>query len=177
MKIFQTAVCLSAAVLSSGLLFAAPTSQPSFDTYDVLSQRNMFLRDRPRPRVYHERHEPTSRPADIDYTSPEAIERYTVLRGVVIENNELHAYVENTHTGDVRRLVPGDAIGNGHVTTIAIDAIGFESQGRLNWVEVGQNLQGATVAPVVSATTMPADTANLSVAERMKLRRLQEEHH
>ncbi|MGN6507629.1 MAG: hypothetical protein ACTHM6_18890 [Tepidisphaeraceae bacterium] len=183
MKSTRFSMIASVVAMTGAFALAAATTQPTSDTrptlddFTVLSERNMFMRDRPRPRVY-ERRTPSSRPTE-RYDTPEAIERYTVLRGVVIEDNELHAYVENTHTGVVRKLATGDTIGGGRVADIAIDAVQFENDGRFAWVEIGQNLRGARVEAPASmpATTMPADAANLSVLERMKLRRQQEHAH
>lgn len=150
------------------------------DTYGVLSERNMFNRERHKPRPYTPRS--NTRP---DTTSPQAIERSIVLRGVAIEDDELHAYLENTRTNTLIRVAPGDALASGHVPEIAIDAIAYQVEGRISWVEIGQNLSGArtaaepqTAGPAAdsSAATAPSapSPSGSSLEERMKLRRMQQ---
>jgi hypothetical protein len=106
----------------------------------------MFMRNRPRPRVRENR--PISRP---DTTSPQAIERSIVLRGVAIEDNELHAYLENSRTGQRFRVAPGDTLASGRVFEIAIDAIAYEADGRTAWIEIGQNLSGGRAEASISS--------------------------
>lgn len=148
------------------------------DDFSVLSERNMFLKNRqPPPDPSHPRRVPTteeSRPID-----PPA--KSIVLRGVVIEDSELHAYVEDTRSGDITRLAPGDAVGDGHVASIAIDAISYEENGRTQWIDIGQNLFGSQVAATTqpttgpsgdsSATTVPANPQLSALEQRMRDRR------
>lgn len=161
-------------------LFAQSNSGSYQDQYGLLSERNMFNRDRPRPRV-RDNSRPISRP---DTTSPQAVERAIVLRGVAIEDNELHAYLENSRTGQRFRVAPGDTLASGRVAEIAIDAVAYEVDGRTAWIEIGQNLSGirnAETPPVVSGSSAipgtepstPSPSAS-SLEERMKQRRLQQ---
>lgn len=152
------------------------------DNYGVLKDRNMFLRERHKPYIREPR---TSSPRP-DITSPQAIERSTVLRGVTIENDELHAYLENTRTSTPIRVAPGDSLASGHVVEIAIDAIAYEVDGRTTWVEIGQNLSGARMSAEMIAASTPTTAPSTDVApstpspsgssleERMKQRRLQQ---
>lgn len=169
-------------VVTLGTSAASLAAQPaSFsDTYGVLNSMNMFLRDRQPPRT----REPRPRSPSVNWNDPAVVERTVVLRGVTIEDDGAHAYAENTHTGQILRLSVGDAIANGKVGDIAIDAIAYEVNGKSAWVNVGQNLSGARMADGAPASqpaqtytpTKPGAPAALppgggSLEERMKARR------
>ena len=170
---------LSLALLLACPLFAAAADRT--DDFAILSQKNIFMRDRQPPpdpsRWQHRQPDPPR-----VYT-PEPAAKSFVLRGVVIEDNELHAYVENTRTGEVTRLLPGDAIADGHCVNIVIDAIAYEQNGNVQWIDVGENLLGSTVAapPPTTApagsTTAPSgagtsDPALSSIEQRLRERRM-----
>ncbi|HEX8323376.1 MAG TPA: hypothetical protein VF595_05625 [Tepidisphaeraceae bacterium] len=112
------------------------------EQYRVLSERNMFLRERRAPR----RNEPNRDTRPTVDTTPAGVARAYVLRGVAIEDDELHAYLENTRNSEITRVAPGDALSGGRVVQIVIDAIAFEFEGKTAWVEIGQNMFGSRVA-------------------------------
>jgi hypothetical protein len=72
-----------------------------------------------------------------------------------------------------------------------MDAVQYSGPGGPTWIGIGNNLSGGEVGSVSDAriaaaasgsttqpsTTMPANIANLSIEERMKLRRMQELNH
>lgn len=166
-----------------------PDSQPSrresfSERYGVISERNIFLRDRSR-RSFG-RGEPSSRPAS--FSAPRQAEQMYVLTGVVLEEGEFRAYFENIDNGSVLRVRVGDSIARGVVSQIGIDAVEYEHGGQFIWVDVGHNLIGAQAFPVSSgssfadagSTTQPSspmpnpNDPNLSIEEKMKLRRMQE---
>ncbi len=155
------------------------------EKYGVISERNMFLRERSRPRP------PSTRPSSYERPErpPEPPESKFVLRGVAIEEHGFRAYLESS-TG-MTRVAPGDEIARGHIAEIAIDAIAYVHEEQVTWVFIGQNLAGnkpsAPVATSSSPSTSsdgssgstsagpsnggtPADMANLSAEERMRLR-------
>lgn len=167
-------------VLSLAAVWAVAQERASdYDKrYGVLTDRNMFLKDRPRPR------QATSRPATTQRVEalPETPEMRYILRGVIIEENEFRAYFEDRRGGAIR-VAPGDELANGHVAQIAIDAVAFEKDGAIVWIEIGHNLTGSRVATTqpttestTTGTTAPTDgAAPGSALERMRLRRLQEQ--
>lgn len=152
--------------------------------YGVLLERNIFLKDRRKAAA------PTPRP---NYTQRLSPEQTMVLTGIVLEDGQLRAYVEDRARGKVQKLTIGDAIATGHVSDIQIDAIAYEnSEGKI-WVNIGKTLSGGTLTSEAllsnlagagvgaeGATTAPAggdaslNTGNLSIEERLKLRRLQQ---
>lgn len=193
MKLAMIVILLAGSSFAQAQWRRSSSSQDLPEEYDAIVERNMFVRDRQRPR------EPSTQPAYTRpvETPPDVPERRFVLRGVVIEEEGLRAYFENTR-GGITRVSPGDAVATGHVTEIAIDAVAYAwPDGDVKWIEIGQNLEGvrqsAPAAPVASTGTSsssatsassgtPAgapsngassgstDTANLSLEERMRLR-------
>ncbi len=189
-------------VLFASAAFAQPapsaTKAPNYqERYSVLSERNIFVKDR--ARLAPPRASSSTRPA-----IPRAPELDYVLTGVVLEDGEFRAYVESSRGGGILKLRIGDPIARGQITQIQIDAIEYTSPAGRAWVDIGHDLSGAiaaippvpsgvVVAPssagsssgsasvsastgTPSAATLPSDpnNPNLSIAERMRLRRLQE---
>ena len=151
---------------------ASERPQTYAERYAVLSERNIFLRDRARPA-------PVQRTSTTQQ-SPRAPEQSFVLTGVVAEDGEFRAYVEDRGHGGMLRLSVGDAIARGRIVDIDIDAVAYESNGQMNWVNIGSDLTGSA-APGVAAmlsgpTSMPTNInpAILTLEERLKLRRQQE---
>lgn len=157
------------------------------EEYQVIASRNMFLRERQRPR------EPSTQPVvtrPIE-TPPDIPEKRFVLRGVVLEEEGIRAYFENG-SGQIIKISPGDPIATGHVSQIMIDTVAYMMpDGEVRQIEIGQNLEGMRVsAPINRAsstgstsastsgtgsgnTASGGETGNLSLEERMRLRRQQ----
>ena len=169
----------SAARSSSGSSSATPiaddkSDKSSFDHYKVLSEHNIFTKNRRPPSTQSSRDSRTDRP-------PRRPEVAFVLTGCVIENdNRFAAFVENAQTGVTQKVSPGDSIATGKVTSIGFDFLEYESAGQKTRVEIGHNFTGtvASLADVISAspttgpTTGPVDLSNLSMEEKLKRRRL-----
>jgi hypothetical protein len=147
----------------------------SFDHYKVLSEHNIFARNR----------RPTSRPTQSSRPDrpPPKPETAFILTGCVIENdNKYVALVENAQTGVTLKVSPGDSVATGKVTAIGFDFLEYETSGQKTKVEIGHNFTGsvASLADVIAApsttgpTTGPVDLSTLSIEERLKRRRLLE---
>ncbi|MGC4034214.1 MAG: hypothetical protein QM754_21250 [Tepidisphaeraceae bacterium] len=143
------------------------TSRQSFDKeYSDVVQRNPFLRERHAPRPPGDnggRRRPTS-------DTPTRNQSNFTLRGVAIEDDELHAYFEPRRGGEMRRLAPGDTFENGRIVGIAIDAVAYEFQGQTIWIEIGQDLSGAKSSAVASSSgssdaTPPSDGSTQPAAK------------
>ena len=162
---------------------SSATTQPGpagyNERYAIVELHNVFVRDRSRP---------TSRPVSSSSSSTQpakrSLEESLVVRGIAMEEYGYRAYVEDLNTGGTLRLSPGDTLGQGHVTAVALDAIAYEHDGKKTWIEIGSDLTGKmSSAPspsfasssTTSPTTLPANVnlndPNLSTAERMRLRR------
>lgn len=115
--------------------------------YGVITDHNLFLRDlhKPRPPTTQRSDWRNGRENDVVREAPE---RNFVLRGIVIEDNELRAYVENTRTGQMLRMQPGEAVASGRIDEIVIDAVSYEANGQIVWIDVGHNLAGTRVIEV-----------------------------
>src|SRR4051812_27263607 len=119
----------------------APTPAPAKvtynDRYGVLSERNIFLRERGKPATRPTR----TYEASPSFSRPPA-EAVFVLTGIVLEEGQYRAYVEDTSTGRVHRLAVGDTVARGHVLEIEIDAIAYDLNGQGTWVTIGSDLRG-----------------------------------
>ena len=151
------------------------TDKSSFDHYKLLSDHNIFTKNRRPPSTQRSRDPRFDRP-------PPKPEVAFVLTGCVIETeNKYVAFVENAQTGVTLKVSPGDAIATGKVTAIGFDFLEYESAGQKTRIEIGHNFTGsvASLAEVISAppttgpTTGPVDLSNLSMEERLKRRRLE----
>jgi len=125
----------------------APAPQPEKkepikrDRYDALVDHNIFLKERGRRDTGYGpggRNGSTTQSVQ-PIRTPEA---NFVLTGIVIEEGQYRAYVEDVSSGRVLRLAVGDPVARGHVVEIEIDAIGYEQGGQGTWVSVGCDLRG-----------------------------------
>jgi len=166
-----------------------PARPPTYsERYGLLADHNIFVRDRTRivrggsggygPGGAGSSTQPSTRPT---VRSPEEA---LALRGVVIEDGGLHAYVEDTNSYNMLRLSPGDNVARGKVSAIQIDAVQYEGPGgHREWIEIGQDFTGHTAVAGssfgVGASTQPSgppidpNDPNLTLEQRMKLRRQQ----
>lgn len=159
---------------------ARPAPQQGYsDRYAILEKNNIFVRDRSRPTTRSS--SPTTSPQT--RRSPE---ESLVVRGIAMEELGYRAYIEDLNNGTTLRVSPGEPLGRGYVTAIALDAIQFDYGGKQTWVEIGSDLTGkeSTAAMFSSAdgsaaaTTRPAtlpanvdlNDPSLTVEQRMRLR-------
>lgn len=177
-----------------------PAKQSYRERYGVLADENIFLKERPRPASDVQRDRERENNSRNTYKPPPP-EASFVLTGVVLEEGFYRAYVEDVPHGKVLRLNVGDPVARGQLTEIAIDAVTYESPDGQSWVEVGRDFRGqaftsvmatlaSTAPPTTGPTTGPATAAsgapdaaaaanidpnnpNLSIEEKMRLRRLQ----
>jgi len=181
------AACVTHAQMSS-----APTTQPSTqpaassakpsslapparprDRYDVLVQRNIFMR--------HEGGPGRSRSSDGPTTRPSRNESW-LLTGTAILDDRSVAFVENTTTGAAKRLKVGDLIDGNRVAKIESAGVDIEAGGGTRRVALGASFDGSA-AP----TTMPSpagvdggaageggSSSEASILERLRARRNQE---
>jgi hypothetical protein len=165
----------------------APTTQQSShresysDKYAMLADHNIFVRDR--THLASRRNSPTTQQS----SSPrKTLEETTILRGVVLEDGAFRAYIEDENQKLNRHSV-GDKLAHGRVAAIDIDAIVYDADGKPKWIDIGSDLTGHAVAaiesptfsdePSTQPTTGPAinpNDPNLTLEQRLKLRRLQE---
>jgi len=148
-----------------------------FDRYQVLSEHNIFVKNR----VQRSRG-PTTR--ETSREGPRRPETAFVLRGCVIEDEQKYAaFVENIATGVTRKVTVGEEIATGKVVAIGFDYLEYESSGQRTPIKVGDNFTGTaattssivTLIPTTGPTSGPVDESNLSMLEKLKLKRAREE--
>ncbi len=166
-----------------------PASRPATDRapterfeerYAGLMTNNLFKRDRRPPRAMGT----TIRSAEPEAAPPPPPQRDWMLTGIIFEDGRFRAYLEHLSTGESQRVDSGHAVAGGAVTEVFIDALGYELDGHVRWIELGQDLTGAfpegiTAPPPTingGATTppAPADGRTLSIEERLRKRRAAE---
>jgi type II secretory pathway component PulC len=166
---------------------AAPsTREGDRDRYAVLTNQNIFLKDRRTGRGDRNGTSGTSRPSDPLAGIRATPEASLVLTGVVFEDGDYRAFIEDTKASKVLRVSVGDSIARGKITMIDIDTVVYDSDGKSTMINVGTTLTGipysaftatpgATPAAGASSTPLPdPNNPNLTLEERMKLRRAAE---
>jgi hypothetical protein len=176
------------------------------DRYDVLADRNIFVKERWKIVKQSERDRPprnnnTSR--DVVRAAPPAEASY-ILTGIILPepgdvDGQVHAIVEDMKAGKILRLSVGETVARGQITDILIDAVQYSANGQQVWVDLGRDFTGAipaspsaiyaaaaaAAAPTTGSTTGPSsapsaalpldpNNPNLSLEERMKIRRMQQ---
>jgi hypothetical protein len=128
-------------LLSALLECAAYAGQEpaSWEEYRVVVAKNIFVRNRSSRREEG----PVRQPAP-----PPPAERYIVVRGAVQQGKESLAFLEDVRTGTTSVLRAGDAVASGHLTTITLDYVEYESDGVTRTVKIGQNLEADVPSPM-----------------------------
>jgi len=180
-------------LLSLMVLLAAPIAlaldspeaneTASWDRYRMLSERNIFVRDRGVLSESRPVSEQTARAIHDDN------DKDLVLTAIAQKGREYIAFVENTRSGETIKVRPGDPIGKGKLVKITLSHVEYESEGTTARIEIGSSLAGLTVSPVSTATaaspepdvsTDPDRPANATddgtsaILERMRKRREQQ---
>jgi len=98
---------------------------------------------------------------DIEANASAAVptpESLLALKGVVQDDQQFTAFVEDMPQKRVMQLKVGDAVARGRIVAITLHELQYESSGRRTRVAIGQALSGAfgpTTAPSVDATAPP----------------------
>ncbi len=145
--------------------------------YNLILDRNIFSRTREGPRREESR--------DVRPTVVPNPESYFLLKGVVQENNQFIAFVEDKRTGTVLRLREGDTVARGLVKSLTLDGLQYQFEDKAILVSLGSDLEGgsgaitagdlasfsSTAAPAASAAGSSAPSAD----EAEILKRLMEQ--
>ena len=108
----------------------------------ILSKRSIFARSGM-----------AAMPLGANSAKPEAT---IALRGIVFDDNDFVLFLEDTAAHHTMQLRPGDSLASGRIGRINLDEFGYEADGTVTQVRVGQNLLGATLPPI---TVGPPATA------------------
>jgi len=142
----------------------AAGQESSWASFGIILQRNIFSRQRMPARRRTE--ESAARPAAVT-RNPEA---YFVLRGVVQENDDLIAFIENSQTGMVLKLRRGDPVARGTIRTLTLDGLEYQIEDKTPAViRMGSDLEGGigvlTTTQMLDLASMPAPAASSPPAE------------
>jgi hypothetical protein len=144
---------------------AAPAT--GWARYQVLTERNMFLKNRAKPRVFEAKQEEMGPPAP-------KVETDVVLSGIVEKDGQLAAFLENSRSGTVRLVRKDDEVGGGKIGAITISGIEYISNGATRTVTVGMTLEGGSIANLGTAKTGSGSSDTDSVLERLRKKRQEE---
>jgi len=127
----------------------------SWHKYDVLIERNIFSRLRGSAAQL-------GREAEAPALPPP--ERFLVLTGIVRQDDDYMAFLEDTAKGTVMRVRAGDAVLEGRVASVTLDALGYAKNGGTVTVKVGQNLEAGEGRPTRSVKAAATGTGGSAEA-------------
>jgi hypothetical protein len=81
------------------------------------------------------------------------------FKGVADTGGQFTAFIEDLSSKTVSKLAVGDALAQGSIKSINLDAIEYEVGGVSRRIEVGQNLRGEVVPPTPPATKPSGEPA------------------
>jgi hypothetical protein len=116
--------------------------------YNIILQRNIFSRNRT-----------PFRPRDRSSEAPVVVpnpETHFLLNGVVQENNEFIAFIEDTQSGGVLRLRQGDRVARGAIKTLSLDALEYQLEDKTISIRLGCDLEGTRGFVAVSTASAPS---------------------
>jgi hypothetical protein len=119
--------------------------------YQIILERNIFSRQRG----------PVRRPGEDRDTGPVKLpdpETHFVLKGIVQEDNEFIAFIEDTQAGTVLRLRKDDHVARGVIKALNLDGIEYQFQEQTTAVKLGYDLQG-NLGPVSVRVSVPVPVA------------------
>ncbi len=140
----------------------ATEPQGSWASFDIILKRNIFSRQRTparqRQEVPETRHVVTRNP-----------ESYYVLKGVVQENDDFIAFIEDTQSGTVLRLHRGDPVARGAIKTLTLDGLEYQMEDKTFVVRLGLDLEGGhgvlTTRQMLDLASMPASSTSGQTTE------------
>jgi len=138
---------------------AAPKSpQPTtWESYRVLSERNIFTRNRSRPSSgYHAPTREAAPPRPV-YTGDASL----VLTGIIRQGDDCVAFFEDIRTGKTTQYLAGTALDRGRLGLITEDTVHYACDGELRKITIGSTLAGtaASFPKPASSTTTSASSA------------------
>lgn len=169
------ALCISVHALGSEapLQPHAKTSL-GWERYEVLIQRNIFSKNRGRPRGEERTEKPKDSPPP-----PPSPESEIQLIGIVQKDGELAAFFENRKTGAVQSTKTGDSIARGKIAAITLDSVEYVLEESRSIISIGKNLEGGiatsvAVPPEAATSASKTDSGSAetnAILERMRKRR------
>ena len=136
-----------------------PTHLTKWDDFRILTDRNVFDRNRRPPVVRTPRIE-VSRPP---YTAPQPpkpidTDQYFVLLGIGLEGPQYTAFFEDSRAGKILQVSPGGVVGNGRLRAVNLDSVQYDRGGKFRIVKVGCTLTGVQAASMEFTAPAPSPT-------------------
>ena len=141
---------------------ATPTHKTKWDDFRILTDRNIFDRNRRPPVVRPPRIEgprPTITP---QAPKPIDTDQYIVLLGIGLEGPQYTAFFEDAGAGKILQVLTGDVVGKGRLRAVNLDSVQYDRGGKFSIVKVGYTLTGTQAASMGFAT--PASSASAAAS-------------
>jgi len=151
---------------------ATPTHKTKWDDFRILTDRNIFDRNRRPPVVRPPRIEaprPTITPQP---PKPVDTDQYIVLLGIGLEGPQYTAFFEDAGAGKILQVLTGDVVGKGRLRAVNLDSVQYDRGGKFSIVKVGYTLTGTQAASMGFATPAPSASAAASGTSRSGSSRL-----
>lgn len=145
---------------------ATPTHKTKWDDFRILTDRNIFDRNRRPPVVRPPRIEaprPTITPQP---PKPVDTDQYIVLLGIGLEGPQYTAFFEDSKAGKILQVLTGDVVGKGRLRAVNLDSVQYDRGGKFSIVKVGYTLTGTQAASMGFATPAPSASAAASGTSR-----------
>ena len=120
--------------------------QDPWAAYKVIVERSMFSRQRG---VRRERPDRNDRQTLTPARAPNP-ESFYLLKGIVQEDSEFIAFLEDTQRGGIVRVRQSDKVARGVVKALTLDSIEYQFEDRTTVVAMGQDLEGGRGAMSIS---------------------------
>ena len=145
----------------------ATPKAPTWSDYQVIVERNVFLKTLPTPGAGGPTVTSITQKLPDFGQAPAAVIAPVVLTGVILRGSEYLAFLEDTGTETTVRLRQGDSYGDGRITAVERDAVTYRKGRTSTRVEVGHALDGSLYVPATKAgaTTASGQTADGTAAE------------
>jgi hypothetical protein len=140
---------------STAIVYGEETkaASKSWDDYKIISERNIFSRNRTKTVVLTEIQKQV-------IIVPE--QRYLTLRGITKQSDGYVSFIEDSRTSNVARHKKGDSVAAGKITDITLDSLSYKHGGKTLKIEIGMNLEGQTSTAYMENTSMSAGPMNSS---------------
>jgi hypothetical protein len=168
--------CLAwaAVMIFSSLSAETPPAKTGWEKYQVVVDRNIFMRDRS-----------AAKSAGTEAKTPaesKAVSSSSVLTGILQRGGDIIAFFENPETKKTARIRPGEEIEGGKIISATRDEAVYEKDGQRTNITIGSDLTGAKVAGMNKAATAAVEGGKDAkgavsadpIEQRMRERRRQE---
>jgi len=143
---------------------ATPQQDP-WEKYRIILDRNIFSRQRGPVRKAGDGREPN----DVVVPNPES---HFVLKGIVQQDNEFIAFVEDTQAGTVLRLRQDGRVARGVLKALDLDGIEYQLEDRTTTIKLGYDLEGR-LGPVTTSAAPQLPASSSAAAAPQPARRPQ----